>query len=717
MSETSGSSLQSGEPQGLNALFVPRSIAVIGASADKNRIGGRIVNYLNQHYQGAIYPINPIRERIQDLPAYISLEAIGGDIDLALISIPAAAAVDALQSCAETGVKAAIVFSSGFSEAGKSGELLQQKIKQIAEQIGMLVLGPNCLGAMDVHNGVTATFSLALDVTPLRPGNVAVVSQSGAFAAHILAMTAHRSLCLSKWITTGNEVVTDCADIVAFLAGDPLTDVIMLYLEGCRDGAKLRKALEMARRVGKPVVAIKVGRSEEGTRAALSHTAALTGSDQGYDALFDATGVYRAKTIDEFIDVAAAASIKHLPLGRRVGLISMSGGVSILMADRCQDLGMAVPQLSDRLQSSLARILPHSCVANPIDVTAQIINEPGAFGQTVEAVLQSGECDALAIFLTTVTYSPDLQRPLMQLFADLRRKYPDHVIGICMLAPDEVKKELSSYGYIQIDEPSRLIETIAALAHIHHQLDKNSPVPPASDVLRTFRLNLHSTNIGEHEAKTLLSQAGLYFARERLVTSAEEAAEIAAEIGFPVALKLASPDVTHKSEIGGVILNLADEGGVETAFKSICQNAKWSVPHARVDGIIVSQMITDGIEMIVGGHIDDVAGPLVTVGAGGIFVEILYDITAACAPVCFDAAMAMIARLQITPILEGARGRPKADQRTLAQTIVTVSQLIAANADQIEALEINPLIVRSEGLGVVGVDALIVPGQGTTEIF
>jgi acetate---CoA ligase (ADP-forming) len=691
----------------LDPLFAPAGIAVIGASADNGRIGGRIVGYLKQNFRGALYPINPSRDRIQDLRAWPTIAAVGGAVDLALVSIPAAAAVDALQDCADAGVRAAIVFSSGFAEIGEAGAILQQRIREIAVKGEMAILGPNCLGAMNVHTGVTATFSIALDITPLHPGNVAIVSQSGAFAAHVLALTGQRGLGLSKWVTTGNECAVDTADILAYLAEDPATEIIMLYLEGCRDGPKLRGALDMARRAGKPVIAIKVGRSDAGARAALSHTAAIAGSDQGYDALFDATGVHRVKNVDDFIDVAAAASGRRLPRGNRVGLVSMSGGVGILMADRCGDLGLVVPTLPDELQSRLSDILPHSSVANPIDVTAQIINQPELFGETIDAVLDSTVCDALAIFLTTVAYAPKLRAPLMAVFRELRRKHPQSVLGVCMLAPEDVRQELSTLGYIQIEEPSRLIETIAALCDIRARLEMLGPRATKPDP--ALLLALGAGLIGEHAAKSELSDVGVPFALERLATSAAEAAKIAELIGFPAAMKIASPDIPHKSEIGGVILDLPDAESVTTAFGTLMARAAAMAPHAAIEGMLVSKMISDGIEIIVGGRIDEVAGPLVTVGAGGIFVEVMRDSATACAPVSMAEAMGLIGRLRIAPILHGARGRPAVDVPALAEIVALLSRIVAANADRIDTLEINPLIVGARGTGAFGVDALIVP--------
>ena len=642
----------------LEPLFAPAGIAVIGASADKERIGGRIVGYLKQNFRGVLHPINPARETIQDLRAWPTIAAVGAPVDLALVSIPAAAAVDALQDCADAGVKAAIVFSSGFAEIGDDGAILQQRVREIAETSGMAILGPNCLGAMNVHTGVTATFSIALDITPLRPGNVAIVSQSGAFAAHVLALTGQRGLGLSKWVTTGNECAVDTADVLAYLAGDPATEIIMLYLEGCRDGPKLRGALDMARLAGKPVIAIKVGRSEAGARAALSHTAAIAGSDQGYEALFDATGVHRVENVDDFVDVAAAASGGRLPPGDRIGLVSMSGGVGILMADRCSDLGLSVPALPDELQGRLSAILPHSSVANPIDVTAQIINQPELFGETVDAVLDSGACDALAIFLTTVAYAPKLRAPLMEVFRGLRRKHPESVLGVCMLAPDDVRRELSELGYIQIDEPSRLIETIAALSDIRARLavpaqERSTPDP-------ALRLAIGSGPISEHGAKLALSQAGLPFAIERLATSAADAVSIAESIGFPAAMKVASPDIAHKSEIGGVILDLPDAEAVGAAFGTLMARAAAKAPHAAIEGVLVSKMLAAGIEIIVGGRIDEVAGPLVTVGAGGIFVEVMRDSATACAPVTPAEALALD---RPAPYRADPEGRTRAARR------------------------------------------------------
>ena len=341
-------------------------------------------------------------------------------------------------------------------------------------------------------------------------------------------------------------------------------------------------------------------------------------------------------------------------------------------------------------------------------MTAQIINQPELFGEAADAVLESGACDALAIFLTTIAHSPRLRGPLMQVFTALRQKHPESVLAVCMRAPEEVKRDLAALGYVQIDEPSRLIGVLAALADIRQHLEAGAI--PAMAATADLRLSLPAMGrISEHDAKALLGGAGLPFAREHLVRTSGEAAQTATVIGFPVVLKLVSPDVTHKSEIGGVMLGLADEAAVKAAFDTILANAAAKAPDATVDGVLVGEMVTGGHEMIVGGHVDEVAGPLVTVGAGGIYAEILRDVATACAPVGMDDAMRLIGRLQIGRILKGARGLPPAGLSALANVVLRVSQLIAANADQIEALEINPLIVRADRLGAVGVDAVIIP--------
>ncbi|MEQ8194700.1 MAG: CoA-binding protein, partial [Rhodospirillales bacterium] len=409
----------------LDPLFKPRAIAVIGASTDPKKIAGRPVHYLKQYFKGPIYPVNPNAEEVQGLKAYAAVADLPEGVDQALVCLPAKLVIPTLEACAARGVRSAGIFSSGFAEIGDSGRDLQNRIREIARTSGMRILGPNCMGVMNIagiDDGAggaggslgqsITTFTLAVEENPPKAGNIGIVSQSGAFAAHAYTLAARRGLGLSYWATTGNDVDVEFADCLAYLAEDPATDVIMGYMEGCQDGDKLFDAFERARKNEKPMVIVKVGASEVGQKAAASHTAVLSGGDAIFEAVFERYGVHRARTLDEFFDVAYACSFGKFPKSPKIGFASISGGVGILMADKAVELGLDVAPMPEHAAKKLKELLPFAGVNNPVDVTAQIISQPELLQKNIEIMLSEGGYDSIVVFLTTVFYSDVLRRPM-----------------------------------------------------------------------------------------------------------------------------------------------------------------------------------------------------------------------------------------------------------------------------------------------------------------
>ena len=442
----------------LDPLFKPRSIAVIGASTDASKIGGRPVHYLKQYFKGPIYPVNPRAEEVQGLKSYASAADLPAGVDQAVVCLPAELVVPTLEACAANGVKSACIFSSGFAEIGQQGRDLQSRITEIAHDNGMRILGPNCLGIMNIAGIVDETgqqlgqsintFTIAVEENPPKPGNIGIVSQSGAFAAHAYTLAARRGLGLSAWATTGNDCDVEFSDCLAYLAQDPATDVIMGYMEGCQDRDKLFEALELARANEKPMVIVKVGASEVGQKAAASHTAVLSGGDAIFDSVFKQYGVYRAHTIDEFFDVAYAASLKKYPSSQKIAFASISGGVGILMADRAIERGLDVAPMPDVAAKKLKEVLPFAGVGNPVDVTAQIISQPELLQQNLDIMLSDGGYDTIVVFLTNVFYSDALRGPMLACFKNVRANHPNALIGLCSFIPDDVRSKLEELGYI-----------------------------------------------------------------------------------------------------------------------------------------------------------------------------------------------------------------------------------------------------------------------------
>lgn len=700
----------------LDPLFKPRSIAVIGASTDAAKIGGRPVHYLKQYFKGPIYPVNPRAEEVQGLKSYAAASDLPKDIDQAVVCLPAEMVVPTLEMCADRGVKSACIFSSGFAEIGQKGRDLQNRITEISRESNMRVMGPNCLGIMNIA-GITDengndlgqsmnTFTIAVEENPPKPGNIGIVSQSGAFAAHAYTLAARRGLGLSAWATTGNDCDVEFSDCLAYLATDPNTDVIMGYMEGCQDRDKLFAALALARDNEKPMVIVKVGASDVGQKAAESHTAVLAGGDAIFDSVFKQYGVHRARTIDEFFDVAYAASFKKYPSSRKIASASISGGVGILMADRAIERGLDVAPMPEIAAKKLKEVLPYAGVGNPVDVTAQIVSQPELLEKNLDIMLTDGGYDAIVVFLTNVFYSNALREPMFNIFKNVRAKHPDALITLCTFIPDDIRDELEGLGYILIDEPTRAVDAMAALAGYRERFAEKPAKRIEPD--QSAKLSLPDHELNEYEAKQLLGQAGFPVVAEKLATTPEGAAAAAEEIGYPVALKIASPDIQHKSEIGGVVLGLSNAYQVEPAFDDIMERARKAEPKAKLDGVIVAAMADKGVEAILGTSQDPVFGPVVMFGLGGIFVEVMKDVTFRVAPFGLTEAHKMIDEIKGSAILDGARGQPPADKDALAKALVTLSEIASVNADTIESIDLNPFIVHEKGKGATAVDALIV---------
>jgi len=684
----------------LDALFRPQSVAIIGASSDPNRIGGRPVAFSKRGYKGRIVPINPKGGELQGLPAYTSISEAPGAIDQAIIAVPAKAALQAADECIAKGVKCAVMFSSGLAETGDEGRALQLELTRRCRAGGMKLLGPNSLGMFDVHSGLYSTFSSYFNPLWPRTGPVSIISQSGAVGTYFLSLAAERGLGFSRFAATGNEADVDVAECVEWLADDPDTGVIAIYLEGCRDGARLRAAFARAAFNRKPVVAMKVGVSEQGIAAIASHTGSLAGSDAVFDAVFAETGVHRAHSLDEMVDVAYAAASGIFPKTRRLGVVTLSGGVGIQMADAAAEAGLELPRMPDHAQRKILDMIPFAGPANPVDTTAQVVNDWTMFTTILGITADDGAVDSVVSFLAHMGTTPGLMDRLKPAFLDVRKRFPDRVFILCARMPREMADEFTALGFLIFEDPNRAVAAVAALAKLHEGF--------ASVRAPEARLGaakaLPAGPINEADAKRLLAEAGVQFAPEGVACSREEAAAIAQDIGFPVVLKVLSADIAHKSEAGGVMLGLASAEEVAAGYDAMMARVKQHAPNARIEGALVARMIEGGVETVIGMKRDPVFGPVVMFGLGGVYVEVLKDVTLRLAPVDRDAAKAMIHGIKGFALLNGARGKPPADLAALADAVLAMSRFGAAHPE-VASAEINPFIALPRG--GVAVDALI----------
>lgn len=689
----------------LDALFRPRSVAILGASDDPTRISGRPVRYLREGgFQGPIYPVNPNREMVQGLKAYRSLADVPETPDVALLAVPATLTEQAVRECVEKGVKGAVIFSAGYAESGDEGLAIQKRIADVARAGGLRLLGPNCLGIFNPQIGFFGTFTQSLDKEMPGPGPLGIISQSGAYGSHIAYLARQRGIGINYWITTGNEADVDVAESLEWMAAQDDIKVIMTYVEGVRDGERFRRALALAQANRKPVIMMKVGRSEIGAKAASSHTASLAGSDAIYDALFRQYGVHRAETTQEQIDVAYACARGIFPKGDKLGVVTLSGGAGVLISDAAERYGMDVAPMPDKAQATLKALLPFATVVNPVDTTAQALNDMNLLARNMEVILDEGGYDALLGFFSTVPNTRTLSGPLRNAIAKGCERFPDRLIALEMVADPEVVTEYEQAGFLVFEDADRAVASLAALTRFSRAFEQ----------ARTPRTIAAAAPVGgkalsEHAAKALLRGAGVPFLDERLATNAPAAGDAADAIGYPVVLKIVSPDIEHKTEIGGVIVGIADRSAVETGYATLLERAATHRPDATIDGVLVAPMAGKGVEVIVGVSRDPVFGPAVMFGLGGVHVEVLKDVTFRLAPFGRDEAVRMIGEIRGRAMLDGVRGAPASDVDGLADLLVTVSEFAAAHRDDIETVDLNPVIVLPKGEGVVALDALVVP--------
>ncbi len=697
----------------LTPLLKPGSVAIIGASDDPGRIGGRPLRYLiEEGFAGAIYPVNPGRDTVQGLQSFPSITAIPHCVDLAVIAVSADKAIASLEECAQKGVRAAVVFTAGFAEIGDNGRTLQERMAEIARSSGMRVLGPNCLGIYNSAIGFFATFTSTLENGLPRPVGVGIVSQSGAYGSHVSLLAIRRGIGIRYWITTGNECDVELGECIAHLASDPDIRVIVAYAEGIRHGDRLLRALSLARGRRKPVVFMKVGRSEIGAQAATSHTAALAGSDAIYESVLRQFGAYRAGDTEELLDVTYACRLGVLPMGPRIGFLTVSGGVGIQMADAAVAAGLDVAAMPESAQKRLKSLLPFAATRNPVDATAQVFNNPELIDAYLDIMLESGQYDAVVAYLTYVAAAESMIAPVRRAIENAHAKYPDRLIVLVIIAPEEIVRGYEEAGCLVFEDPTRAVRAVAALRRI--QCAFEAPLSTTELPKDTFADPLPDGDYDERVSKRLLADAGLTVTEDRLAVTASQAIEAACEIGFPVVLKIASSDIGHKTDVDGVRLRIDSAARVAEEFDSLLEDVHRRRPDARIDGVLVSPMMDDGVETILGIHRDPVFGPMVMFGLGGTLVEVLNDVSFRVAPFDEQEARRMVMEIKGHHVLLGTRGRGPYDVSALCTALARLSQFALRHADALESVDVNPFLVLPEGRGAIALDALIVPRVRST---
>lgn len=701
----------------LRPFFQPKSVAVVGASRDPSSIGYRILAALVlNRFQGPVYPINPKATVVGCFRAYPSVRELPEPVDLAVIAVPRDAVMGVVDDCASRGVRALVIIAAGFAEVNAEGCELQKSLVEKVRGYGMRMIGPNCMGLLNTDPAVRLNASFSPVFPP--PGRVAMSSQSGALGLAILAAANRFGLGLSTFVSVGNKADVSGNDLLQYWEEDTGTNVILLYLESFGNP---RRFARIARRVSrrKPIVAIKSGRTKAGGRAAGSHTAALAASEVAVDALFHLTGVIRAETLEEMFDLAAALGSQPLPRGHRVAIVTNAGGPAILCADVCEAGGLIIPELSPATRSRLATSLPAAAsVANPVDMIASAT--PQQYAQVIETVLASGEIDALIVIYIPVGLS-ETEAVVAAVRASVAGARAgganDKPVLACLMDEQGVRtqfnlgeEKIPSYAFPEA--AGRVLSKIAAYAEWRNQPEGLIPdfddldLPCARGVCRKALAQHGAGWLSAEETRAVLTAVRLPLPPGGVATTVEEALELARRIGFPVAVKLASRQVVHKTEAGGVCLNLADASAVRHAFENIRDRLARTNQLGAMEGVVVQPMIAEGVEVMVGVTQDPLFGPLIAFGLGGVHVEILADVCFRVTPLTDRDAAEMVRSIRGYRLLQGYRGHPPADVEAIHEVLLRVSRLVE-EIPEISELDLNPVFALPPGEGCRIADARI----------
>ncbi len=697
-------------------LINPRGIAVVGASSDLTRIGGQPLKLLTEYgYQGKVYPVNPKHAQIKGLPCYAEVGSVPQPCDVALIALSAQHVPAVIAQCGAAGIPFAIVLSAGFSEVGADGRVLQQQLVDAARASGVRLIGPNCLGSLNLKDNVRNGFGGTLQLRTLIAGPFAMITQSGGFGFGVVAIAAYYGVGFNYAVSTGNEADVTILDLAEhFLERDDVEAVVM-FMEGVTDGRRLLALGERALEIGKPILAWKVGNSAIGRQAATSHTARMTAPYELFQAAFRHGGFVEVRDIDDLIDALKAFRARRLPRGNRTGVVTLSGGAGVLLADRCIEHGLELPPLTDATTRELKKVVvAFASVANPVDATANGYNDNFASYNRVLATVLADPCIDQVIARAPRGAAATAWA---QGLVEIARTTDKPILINWPTSPDDnaaAMQLLDANGVPCILAPGRTVRALASLyefAQKKRAYAQRLRVPAPRIVSRQpVGLPAGAGTLGERRSKQVLKAYGIPIVAEVLMSPAAVAALDQPPLPFPLAVKIDSPDIPHKTEAGVVRLGIRTKEELKVAALEIVAAATQHAPDARIDGILLQEMAR-GLEVIIGAVNDPYFGPVVVFGLGGIHTELLHDVTQGFAP--FDSAYAkqMVGAIKGSALLTGFRGQPPLDVDALADTLARVSLLIADHADRIAEIDVNPLFVRAAGQGVVAADALIVLKQ------
>lgn len=693
----------------LETIFSPTSVAVVGASPDPNRLGHVVLkNIIDNGYTGTVYPIHPSADEVLGLKAYPTIMALPAVPDLVVVVIPPQHVLAVVDDCGQKGVKGLVVITAGFKEVGGEGKELERQLLARVRKYGMRMVGPNCLGVIDTVSHLNASFAALMPAD----GEIAFMSQSGAMCTAILDWSKNQGIGFSRFVSLGNKADVDEVALLHAWNRDPHSKVILAYLEGINDGPGF---IEAAREVTKntPVIAIKSGTTAAGTKAASSHTGSLAGSEAAYEAAFSQSGILRARTMNELFDLAMLFSYQPLIEGNRIAIVTNAGGPGIIATDAVERSGLKMASFTQETIARLrAELPPTANFFNPIDVIGDARSDRYRIG--LDAALADPGVDAALVLLT-----PQAQSDLIEtcdVIIELARHYGKPVVTSFMggysLGP--AKAKLAANHIPNYTFPERAVQSLSSMERYSTWRKRPRPKYRSFEVDKERVRQLFASvresgrvELGEIEAREVIEAYGMRLPQSRLASSPDEAAKIAAEIGFPVVMKISSPDILHKSDIGGVKVGVADPTSARDTYELIEYRARKYSPGARIWGVLVQEMVRKGREILVGVTRDPQFGPLVGVGMGGIYVEVLKDIAFRLAPISEREVGEQLRSIRTFPLLRGVRGEARADIEAIEETVLRVSQLVTDFPEIVE-MDINPLVVHNQGEGAIVLDARII---------
>lgn len=693
----------------LEMFFDPGAVAVIGASESPGKLGNQVLaNLIESGFPGRIYPINPKAKEILGLACFPSVLDVPGSVDLVVIVVPAKFVPGVLEESGKKGAKGAIIITAGFKEAGPEGAAMEQELLRIAGEYGMRLIGPNCLGIIDTLVPMNASFAAG---TPDK-GSIAFMSQSGALCTAILDYALAENIGFSHFVSLGNKADVDEVALLDAWSEDESTNVIIAYIEGLKDGAAF---IETARKTArnKPIIAVKSGRTASGSKAVSSHTGSLAGSDSAYDAAFGQAGVLRAESVQELFDYSTAFAYQPLLQGNRIAIVTNAGGPGVMATDALERNGLVLAALAPETEARLKEVLPAAAnIHNPVDVLGDA--RADRYGAALEVVLKDPGVDGVMVIVTPQT-STEVEGTAEALVG--ASKGVDKPVLGCWMGAKEASRGtrvLSANRVPNYPFPERAVSALGAMYRYHTWKQQPPVTVEAFDADKEAVAELFAkvredgrNTIGDTEAQAILKAYGITTPQSAVGATPDEAAKLAAEIGFPVVMKIASPDILHKSDVGGIIVGVQDEAEAREAFGTLVERAKAHVPDATIWGAQVQEMVTGAREIIIGLNRDPQFGPVIMFGLGGIYVEVLRDVAFRVAPMSRQQARQMVESIRSYKLLTGVRGQAPADLDATVDTILRVAQLVV-DFPEIAELDINPLLVREQGKGAVAVDMRLI---------